>query len=1638
MKTYKLIVIIVLLLFFAGLQGRGQTAISFIENKKQWEEVIKFKSEMRNGAVFFEKNAITYHFCDPEFLEKVAALKSQRLAKQKSVKPLDSLVEYYAYRVCFENANKNTVIEGLAPFEEYHNYYLDADPERWSVNVRKYARIEYCQLYKGINLTFFEDAQTYKYEFKVAPEADAEQIVMRYEGADKLQLKKGILTVKVGKHETEERKPFAYQKDVHGNRVEIPCEYVLDGKTVRFSLGKYDKSKELIIDPSIIFSTFSGSTMDNWGYTATYDNHKNLYGGGTVHNDYGGNYPITLGCYQSVFKGGGDIAITKFNPTGTARLFSTYLGGKSVDVPHSMIVNNDDELYVLATTSSPNYPVTANAYDRTFHGGQRYDLVDFYKYDSGVCIVVSRFNAAGTQLLSSTFFGGNGIDGLSTDVSLKRNYSDEVRGEIQLDAVGNVYIVSSTSSTNLPTTNGAFQRNYGGGTQDGCIAKFSYNLQNLIWCSYLGGSSADAIYSMVLDKNNNMYLCGGTTSANFPITLGSIQTRQPGGVDGFVSTILNGGGRILNSTYYGRSGYDQTYLINLDKAENVYVMGQTDTAASTWIRNAAWSSGRGQFVSKLSKTLSNVIWSTSFGSSDSIINISPTALMVDICGNVHISGWGSDFSRGHPGSPVMTVRGMPVSNDAWYPTTMDGNDFYFITIEKDASNLLFASFFGGSSSEHVDGGTSRFDKKGIIYQAVCAGCSRESFPTMPPNVVAPNNGSRNCNLGVIKIDYNLQSVVADFALPNTTCAPINLTFTNLSQTFSNRVTYFWDFGDNRTSTYESPVIPFTKSGTYKIRLIVTDSAACNVSDTIEKELIVLASERHVLPTITVCPNESHAVGVPPTSGMTYRWTPTVGLSNYNISNPMFQDNVSRQYTLYISNGSCTDTFTQQVNMSAFPAGQQRTIYGCQGDTLQLNADTTGSADYFIFSNYPNFIDTLNSPLSASYIDISLDNNTKTYYVFRRGECKATDTIIVNAASFAIALDTAPHLCSGDTARLAVTVQNPIYSANFSYKWTPASAIMGSASIAKPLAKPTDSTFMVVTVKDEYGCTQKDSVLVRVSHIQIPYTQNNISCHGLTDGSISINTWGGISPYKYVWSDTSLKNNIVTNLAKGTYTAKITDKLNCSLTQTFTITEPEKLFIHLEDTVALVFCDSASMGRALAVGTGGVQPYRFQWISGDTTPLIEGLYAGTYFVTLYDKNGCKDTVTFNVRDTSDMEVQYSSREVTCYGVCDGNALIQIITAASPYTILWKTGEKVPYRDSLCAGFYDVLVTDYQQCRRRVFPEVPDVERFNVNNLKIVHPYCFGMKDGSISLNISGGNPPYRYFWDGVEGGNVLSDLTKAGQYRLHITDRKDCEFDTIFTLPPYDTLSKITRATDIPCSEACVGKAEIQVFGGVAPYYYHWSDDEADMPQIDSLCEGTYSVFVLDSNNCRIEAEVHIGIKPLLPDQVRAWADTTEIYRTQSVTLYGTDLGVGFTYEWSPEEGLSSTKGTKVRATPKDSIIYLYTVTDKYGCQKSDTLFIAVKDVFCIEPYLFVPNSFTPNGDGHNDILYVNGLTLTEIDFAIYNRWGERVFATTDPKMGWDGTYKGKDCEPAVYVYYLTATCIGGEKYVKKGNITLMK
>ena len=257
--------------------------------------------------------------------------------------------------------------------------------------------------------------------------------------------------------------------------------------------------------------------------------------------------------------------------------------------------------------------------------------------------------------------------------------------------------------------------------------------------------------------------------------------------------------------------------------------------------------------------------------------------------------------------------------------------------------MVYATYFGSPNAlEHVDGGTSRFDNKGRIYQAVCAGCGGLSdFPTTP-GAWSEINGSRNCNIGIIKFDFDLPAIVADFYIPPTVCAPISLTFNNMSQSISPNTQYFWDFGDGSTSTEYAPTHAYTQSGIYQIRLIVQDLGSCNFTDTMTRQLVVLANTNRILDPVGICAGDFVQIGIPPSgSDETCQWTPTTNLDNPTISNPIASPTTTTQYTLYVSNGVCTDTLRQTVIVDnlQIDAGNNDTI--CTGDTAYLVPSIVG-------------------------------------------------------------------------------------------------------------------------------------------------------------------------------------------------------------------------------------------------------------------------------------------------------------------------------------------------------------------------------------------------------------------------------------------------------------------------------------------------------------------------------------------------------------------------------------------------------------------------------------------------------------------------------------------------------------------------
>lgn len=1040
----------------------------FIQNKGQFPEQVKAKVNLPSGCLFIEDGKLTYSFYSGEQLAQIHDLERP-----------DKSVDAHAYSVEFIGKSKPVLVELYDESKYFENYFL-GDKLTWATNVKSFKSLHQRNVYNGINMNFYVKNDQLKYDIQVEKHANPEQIKLLYEGVDRIKLLKGNVYISTSVNTTTEYSPYAYQV-INNQEVGVVCNYKLRSGVLSFEFPfGYNKNHDLIIDPVLEFSTYSGSTTDNFGYTATYDNYGFLYAGSTT---FGTGYPTTIGAYQINYantSGGTDIAITKYDSTGTSRIYSTYLGGSKDELPHSMIVNSLNELFIFGTTASNNFPTTTNSFQPNFNGGTSFSPSGIgVSFPNGSDLFTSRLSANGGTLLSSTYIGGTGNDGLNTASSLRYNYADEVRGEIDIDKNNNIYIATCTESTDFPTSS-SFQNGSNGG-QEGVIIKMDNQLTSVVWSSYIGGSNDDAIYSLALDQDDNIYVTGGTNSDNFPTTSGAYLTSYQDSLkaDAFITLIKSNGSQIISSSYYGTNEYDQAYFVETGSTNSVYLFGQTETIGTSLVYNATYFvSGASQFIAVFDENLASVLRSTVVGTAKGTPDISPTAFLVDVCDKIYIAGWGSNL-----GGPLSTLN-LPISSNAFQQTT-DGNDFYLMVINDSMDNMVYATYFGGSvSGEHVDGGTSRFDKKGIIYQSVCAGCGANSdFPIEPnPGAVSLTNGSSNCNNGVFKFNFDFPMVVADFNAPRAGCST-SISFQNLT-TSSSTANYLWHFGDGTTSTLVNPNHNYSQHGFYQVTLIATDGSACNLSDTITKEIYILSNTSDTIQSVAKCENDLIQIGVIPINEptLTYSWNPSTDLSSSIVSNPFCDANSDIQYQLIISNGSCSDTLLQNISITNLhvDAGEDTIFCASPVDLLAIYSTNVTSVEW---SNSPSFSTILSSSNSLNVASIGL------YYVKVTDEtCEQVDSVLVSADNNLQLITSSNSSFCNDSTQIFATFSPDVNS----IVWSSNNNFTDTLGRFDSLVVYAPGTYYIV-VKNGV-CEQIDSAIVISESVDINLIANDI-CRG---------------------------------------------------------------------------------------------------------------------------------------------------------------------------------------------------------------------------------------------------------------------------------------------------------------------------------------------------------------------------------------------------------------------------------------------------------------------------------------------------------------------------------------------------------------
>ncbi len=973
----------------------------FIENQGQWPSDVLFRAAIPSGDFYVLKHGFKYVFYPKnpghDHLNTTNTTGQDNLRKMPEKPASDSC---QAIEVHFINSNPQPAMEVNGQAETNYNYFLGHDPKHWASGLKAYSNVKLLQIYQGIDLELFHDNQGIKYNFIVHPAGDAAQIQMLYEGMTDLTLENNKLKTNTIFGNIIETIPWSYQS-TGPSKKNVLCRYHIEKNTVSFRLGKeYNHKETLTIDPKLIFSTYSGSLADNWGFTATYDDAGNLYSGGIV---FGTGFPVTNGVFQRTFGGEWDIGILKYDSTGTHLLYATYLGGAYSETPQSLIVNHQGDLIIYGTTSSPDFPITSNAVQTEFKGGTPMDdsgqhfaqPIPGISFLNGSDLYISRLSSDGKQLLSSTFLGGSENDGvmLQTQILVK-NYGDQFKGEVNVDDEDNVYVASNTTSDDFPVIN-AFQPAFSGGSNDGIVFKMNPDLSELVWSSYLGGAGDDALYGIKTDRQHNVYVAGGTQSPDFPITQGTLKTQKPGyyDIDATVTRISASGDIILSSTFLGTNSYDQAYCIDIDSSQNVYVLGQT-TGLYPVTSGVYANPHSGLFIHKMTPGLDTTYFSTVVGSGSGGPDISPTAFLVNECENIFISGWGGRLNAPERGYIGGSMFNLPITSNAIQKQT-DGSDFYLMVLLQGAKQLLYATYFGeyGGVGEHVDGGTSRFDKRGIVYQSVCGSCGRtEGFPTTP-GVWSNSNKSNNCNNAAFKFD--LASLLARFDTDTpefdhpgirSGCYPLDIVFLNNS---IGGESYHWDFGEGTTSDKKDSIpINYALPGTYQVALTATDINTCvRVSKAIGT-INVFDYDFKIMPPDSICFGDQ--IKLQAQGGVIYQWEPGFSLDDPTIATPIAKPDTTTTYKVHVVDKNACE-FEDSVEIKVIP---------------QVIADFSYSKSYDCFET-PR-VDFTNTSVNASDFNWDFgDGNTTDEFEPVHQFTNQKDT------TFTVTLHAGKSFCSSD-------------------------------------------------------------------------------------------------------------------------------------------------------------------------------------------------------------------------------------------------------------------------------------------------------------------------------------------------------------------------------------------------------------------------------------------------------------------------------------------------------------------------------------------------------------------------------------------------------------------------------------------------
>jgi len=679
----------------------------------------------------------------------------------------------------------------------------------------------------------------------------------------------------------------------------------------------------------------------------------------------------------------------------------------------------------------------------------------------------------------------------------------------------------------------------------------------------------------------------------------------------------------------------------------------------------------------------------------------------------------------------------------------------------------------------------------------------------------------------------------------------------------------------------------------------------------------------------------------------------------------------------------SDTYSLLVNDSN----------GCQiSETIQilqptqlLNSLTSSSPTCFGFANGSILSQTSGSVPPYTY---TWDNGDTTQHLINitsgqysvvisdSNNCLLYDTIVLTQPTAMLVVDSSTNVSCFGFANASVTFSlsggSPSYLVSAFGQTLP---ILTPTSVTIPTNVPIPAGVYPYTITDSQGCIIQDTVIIDQPN---PLINSNtigfISCNGFNNGSITLNPVGGTSPYTYLWN-TGDTTQVLVNIPSGQYFVTIIDSNNCIMVDSILMVQPNQLTDSSFSTSPSCFGNSD--GSIGIIPSGGTHPYNFLWNTGDTTQNLQNISAGTYIVSVIDSNNCILYDTINLTEPLPISINGIISDASCSGFSDGNISVSLAGGIGAYTLNWATGDTTFLIDSLSTGWYQVFVSDTNNCSTTdsFFVDEPSLL---LDSIIATSPSCFGFSDGSLISIPYGSVPPYNFLWSTGETTQGIQNLS-AGQYSVVITDSNNCAFfDTLDLVQPL-VLSFSESSDSVSCYGYNDGHVDLSVFGGTSPYSYFWNTTDTTQ-DISNLTSGSYYVDIYDLNNCLVSTSIFINE----PDELVSYFNLNYVscFGLSDGNIDAVPLGGTLPYSISWSSGDTT---EDLQNIPSD--MYIFNITDINNCYFTDTIVV------------FEPNELEA------ELTFVNGTLVslgiggtTPYTYTVYSPTGS-IFASTSNNMG---------------------------------------